>query len=46
MYLTPQTSIADADCPEFIHITYQDLLEHVFEPIRRRIDISQRTQFI
>ena len=46
IYLTPSTSIADADCPEFIHITYQDLLEHVFEPIRRRIDISQRTQFI
>jgi hypothetical protein len=46
IYLTPPTRIADADCPEFIHITYQDLLEHVFEPIRRRIDISQRTQFI
>ena len=46
IYLTPPTSIADADCPEFIHITYQDLLEHVFEPLRRRIDISQRTQFI
>lgn len=46
IYLTPPTSIADADCPEFIHITYQDLLEHVFEPIRRRINISQRTQFI
>lgn len=46
IYLTPPTSIADADCPEFIHITYQDLLEHVFEPIRRRIDISKRTQFI
>lgn len=46
IYLTPPTSIADADCLEFIHITYQDLLEHVFEPIRRRIDISQRTQFI
>ena len=46
IYLTPPTSIADADCPKFIHITYQDLLEHVFEPIRRRIDISQRTQFI
>lgn len=46
IYLTPPTSIADADCPEFLHITYQDLLEHVFEPIRRRIDISQRTQFI
>lgn len=46
IYLTPPTSIADADCSEFIHITYQDLLEHVFEPIRRRIDISQRTQFI
>lgn len=46
IYLTPPTSIADADCPEFIHITYQDLLEHIFEPIRRRIDISQRTQFI
>ena len=46
IYLTPPTSIADADCPEFLHITYQDLLEHVFEPIRRRIDISKRTQFI
>lgn len=46
IYLTPPTSIADADCPEFIHITYQDLLEHVFEPIRRRPDISQRTEFI
>lgn len=46
IYLTPPTSIADADCPEFIHITYQDLLEHVFEPIRKRIDISKRTQFI
>lgn len=46
IYLTPPTSIADADCPEFIQITYQDLLEHVFEPIRRRINISQRTQFI
>lgn len=46
IYLTPPTSIADADCSEFIHITYQDLLEHVFEPIRRRIDISKRTQFI
>ena len=46
IYLTPPTSIADADCPEFIHITYQDLLEHVFEPLRRRIDISQRTQFV
>ncbi len=46
IYLTPPASIADADCSEFIHITYQDLLEHVFEPIRRRIDISQRTQFI
>lgn len=46
IYLTPPTSIADADCPEFVHITYQDLLEHVFEPIRRRIDISERTQFI
>ncbi|MBR5469755.1 MAG: PD-(D/E)XK nuclease family protein [Paludibacteraceae bacterium] len=46
IYLTSPTSITDADCPEFIHITYQDLLEHVFEPLRRRIDISQRTQFI
>jgi uncharacterized membrane protein len=46
IYLTPLTSIADANCPEFIHVTYQDLLDHVFEPIRRLSDISQRTQFI
>ena len=46
IYLTPPTNIADADCPGFIHVTYQDLLDHVFEPIRRLSDISQRTQFI
>lgn len=46
VFLTPPTVASDAECEQFVHITYQDLLDHIFEPLRRQPDINQRTKFI
>lgn len=45
IYLTPPKE-EDAECLKFIHITYQDILDHVLEPLRIQPDINSRTQFI
>ena len=46
VFLTPPTVASEAECEQFVHITYQDLLDHIFEPLRRQPDINQRTKFI
>lgn len=46
IYLTPPAESSEAECPNFIHITYQDLLEHVLYPLVQKPDINQRTKFI
>lgn len=46
IYLTPPAITSEAECPVFVHITYQDLLEHVLQPLVQKPDINQRTQFI
>lgn len=46
VFLTPPSVTSEAECNQFVHITYQDLLDHIFEPLRRQPDINQRTRFI
>ena len=46
IYLTSLLHEKDAECESFVHITYQDLLDNVFEPILRLPNLSERTQFI
>ena len=46
IYLTPPSISSGAECPNFVHITYQDLLEHVLHPLMQTLDINQRTLFI
>ena len=46
VFLTPPSVTSEAECNQFVHITYQDLLDHIFEPLRRQPDINQRTKFI
>ncbi len=46
IYLTPLLHEKGADCQDFVHITYQDLLNNVFEPILLLPDLSERTRFI
>lgn len=46
IYLTPPAISSDAECPSFVHITYQDLLDHVLYPLVQNPDINQRTLFI
>lgn len=46
IYLTPLLHEKDAKCESFVHITYQDLLDNVFEPILLSPDLSERTRFI
>lgn len=46
IYLTPPSIETPADCEAFVHITYQDLLDHVLERLVSRSDISERTKFI
>ncbi len=46
IYLTPPLMQDKASCDNFVHITYQDLLNNVFEPILLLPDLSERTRFI
>ena len=46
IYLTPPATTSEAECPNFVHITYQDLLDHVLTPLLQTPDINLRTQFI
>lgn len=46
IYLTPLLYGKQASCNEFVHITYQDLLDNVFEPILLLQNLSERTRFI
>ena len=43
VFLTPPFLDKDADCEEFIHLTYQQLLDHILTPLQKRSDVSQRT---
>ena len=46
VYLTPLLMQCKASCDKFVHLTYQDLLNNVFEPILLLPDLSERTRFI
>ena len=46
IYLTPPAITSEAECSNFVHITYQDLLEHVLQPLVQKPDINKRTVFI
>lgn len=46
IYLTPLLHEKPASCDKFVHITYQDLLDNVFEPILLLQNLSERTRFI
>lgn len=45
IYLTPLLCEEPASCDRFVHITYQDLMDNVFEPILLQ-NLSERTRFI
>ncbi len=46
VYLTPLLMQYKASCDKFVHLTYQDLLNNVFEPLLLLPDLSERTRFI
>ncbi len=46
IYLTPLLMQDKASCDKFVHLTYQDLLNNVFEPLLLLPDLSERTRFI
>ena len=46
IFLTPPQHEHDADCEEYIHLTYQDLLDNIFEPLLNIPDVSPRTRLI
>lgn len=45
IYLTPPAN-KDAKCSAFVHLTYQDLLDHILEPLLIQSNVSDRTKFI
>ena len=45
VYLTPPAN-KDAKCPAFVHLTYQDLLDSILEPLLVQSNLSDRTKFI
>ena len=46
IYLTPPTNNKDADCPYFVHLTYQNLLDYVLEILLVRSNLNERTRFV
>ena len=46
IYLTPPSVNTSADCESFVHLTYQQLLDHVLERLLCHYGISERTKFI
>jgi hypothetical protein len=51
VYLTPKSSTImddkkDCVCTYFIHIYYQDILDHILQPALKRPNISERIKFI
>lgn len=46
IFLTPPQHEHDADCEEYIHLTYQDLLDNIFEPLLNMPALSPRTRLI
>ena len=46
IYLTPPSNSKDADCKHFIHITYQNLLDHILERSLILPNLNERTKFI
>lgn len=46
IYLTPMSIEQEAICNTFVHITYQDLLDHVLERLVSNPNIQERTRFI
>ena len=45
IYLTPPAN-KDAKCPAFVHLTYQDVLDSILEPLLVQSNLSDRTKFI
>lgn len=46
VFLTPPFLENNADCDQFIHLTYQQLLDEVLTPLQRNRDVSHRTWLI
>ena len=46
IYLTPSIADKGAECAYFVHLTYQNLLDHIFERLLALSDINERTKFI
>lgn len=46
IFLTPCTTKEDAKCKSFVHLTYQDLLDYIFDRLLGRQDLNKRTRFI
>ena len=46
IFLTPPSHKNEADCNEYIHITYQDLMDNVFEPLLKKSDNASRAKII
>lgn len=46
LFLTPPNHKNEADCKEYIHITYQDLMDNVFEPLLNKSDKTSRAKTI
>lgn len=46
IYLTPPFNRKGADCKSFVHITYQNLLDHVLERMLMYPTLVERTRFI
>lgn len=46
IYLTPLIMQYEANCSEFVHLTYQDILNNVLDPLLRLPDLSERPRFI
>lgn len=46
IFLTPPHHVHGADCENYIHLTYQDLLDKIFEPLLNRSVLFSRTHLI
>lgn len=46
LFLTPPNHKNEADCKEYIHITYQDLMDNVFEPLLKKSDDASRAKTV
>ena len=46
IFLTPPFLDKDADCNHFIHLTYQQLLDHILTPLQKQCDVPHRTSLL